>query len=240
MVSYNQVTDPFIEWSRAAFAEEIEIGFKRAKVFDAPVTQVLWLALEEFSAAQLRILGRVLPMGPVVELRNTFNEEEKQLTQALIAARDRIWESHQQEIGEQMEQILKKPVREEAKKILGLAGGIFKEIAQHWDYEIRKVEPTVWMLTRSEPWGSISVPFDLYERIEFSYHIRMESSQVSGLPKADTYLGRLGLSGRSACKVVDASTCEEKFRKVAELIHWQLGAYGRIMKSISGPGFGGG
>jgi hypothetical protein len=228
-------SQPLVEWAKEAFAHEVQTGFSRAKVFDAPVLQIVFLALQEFPAEELQRLAQILPAGQVADLRGTLSPEDAKLVEAVIAAKNRIYAARQTEIVEQMTKVLQKPVREEAEKIRRMAGGIFREIAEHWHYEIRKAEPAVWLLTISEKWGSISVPFDLHERIEFSYSIGIQSDQVSGLPGSDHYLGRLGLSGRSACKVTDAKTCAETFWKVAGLIRWQLDAYIRIMVSLAKP-----
>jgi hypothetical protein len=227
----------FAEWGKQAFAEEVELGFSRAKIFNAPVNRVIWLALEEFSKAQLLLLGRILPAGPVSEKREQLTDEEKQLTDALVATVKRIWQARQEEIcGPEEARIFTPAGREEAKKIRRLASGIFKEIAREWKYEIHKEEPAVWLLTSVEKWGSISVDFDLHERMEFSCAVGFAGPLFTGLPRRESYLGRLGLSPKSSCMVTDASTCAGQFRQVAGLIHWQLEAYTRIIESLVKPG----
>ena len=233
------ISKSLIDWAREQFQQEVRTGFARARVFDGPFAQICLEALNAFSPEQLQMLKKILPSyGRVPELQNTMTVEEKKLVDALNDARQHIFRTRLNERMAQVSPLLRRPLSE-FKSILRVARETFAGFAKQWGYDIRKAEPAVWLLSRSEKWGTVVIVFDLHEKISMSYNISIKSDQfieidqVSELPKRDHYLGRLGVGMSSDCFMVDADSCAEKFRQVGEIAHWHADAYIRIIDSLT-------
>jgi hypothetical protein len=221
------------EWGEAVFAQEIETGFSRARVFDGSFARIEFDALKEFSKEDLKVLGTVLPVLDDA-YRKTLAGKELQLVNALHEVRKRLLTERHQEIIEESLR-LHRAVREEMMKIKKAAQAIFKELAKRWNCELRKDEGFVWIFSRPERWGELSMPFDLHEKIEFSYYISIQDNDYRRVLEQDHYLGRLGLISKSACRIDSVQTCEEKLWKASEIIEWQLNEYLRMMESSNWP-----
>jgi hypothetical protein len=222
------------EWGKAAFAQELEMGFRRARIFDGKWARIYFDALGQFSTEDLKILGNILPVMND-EFRKSLAERESQLIDAFYEARKAMILSRREKFIEEATLSLREPLRGELVKIKQMAPGLFKEMAKRWDCKIRKVETSVWMLSRLERWGEIFIPLDLHEAGEFSYDISIEDNDYRRVLQRDDYLNRLGLHSKSACQVTSADTFTEKIGKVAEIIEWQLQEYIRIIEPLDWP-----
>lgn len=222
------------EWGRAAFALELESDFSRARLFDSRWAQIDFDVLQQFSIGDLKILGNILPVRNI-EFRKSLAGRDRQLLDAFHAAGQQLVLSRREQFMEQAVSTLRKPFRDEMVKIRKMAPAIFKEIASRCDCKIRKDEPSVWMLCRLERWGEIFMPFEFSEEMEFSYYISIEDNDYRRVLEKDSYLGRLGFSAKSACRLTSADTFAEKMAKVAEIIEWQMSDYIRVIERLDWP-----
>lgn len=130
--------------------------------------------------------------------------------------------------------IFESPLKEEIPKMKRLAKQHFKETAKQWDCEFQHVEVATWMLSRLERWGEIFIFFDLSEKIDFSYFIKIEDNDYRRVVEHEHYLGRLGF-GDSRCDVSSVDMCAEKIRRVTELVNWQVEEYTNIIELLDWP-----
>lgn len=233
----DELSTRLIEWGKTQFAREIDTGLKRARIFDSRWAEMEFATLDTFSPEELRVLGDLLPARKPEhpELQKTMSERERSLIETLNKTFARIVTERKEEIAERMMGSFRSPLKDEVKKMERVAKERFKELAKQWDCEIRKVELATWRLYRLERWGKLFIVFDLSEKIELSYCINIEDNDYRDVVVRDSYLGRLGFRSKSGCTVTNEEMCEEKIRKMAEVVNWQVEEYSKIIGSLDWP-----
>jgi hypothetical protein len=230
----NDLSAHLKDWGKAAFAHESQIGFSRARIFDGKWAQIEFDVLDQFSKDDLKVLGNLLPVMDD-EFRKSLAGRELRLFEVFLKARKELILGSREKMIAEATLSLEEPLRGELAKIKRMAPGIFKGIAKGWDCKIRKADSSVWMLSRLERWGEIFIIFDLHGAMEFSYSISIEDNDYRRVLDKDSYLGRLGLLGKSACCLTSAETFADKMEKVAEITEWQLNEYTKIIEPLGWP-----
>ena len=118
----------------------------RARVFDGKWVRLSFDALCQFSKDDLTILGNILPVSNP-ERRKLFPGRERQLLDAFEETFKQMVLSRREQMIEEAGLTALEPLRNEAVEIRRRAPAIFKKIAQRLECEIRKAEPSVWMLS---------------------------------------------------------------------------------------------
>jgi hypothetical protein len=221
------------EWGKAAFAHELEIDFSRARIFDGKWARISFDTLRQFSKDDLRTLGNILTVSNL-ELRKSFPDRERQLLGDFEEKFKQQVLNRREQMIEEATSTLREPLAKEWAEIRRNAPAIFKKVARRIEFEIKKEEPSGWMLSRLERWGEIRMPFDLLEPMEFSYYITIEDNDYRRVVERDSYLQRLGISS-STCQLTSAEIFADKMEKVAEIIEWQVNEYIRIIQPLDWP-----
>ena len=233
----DELNSRLVEWGKAAFARELDTGFKQARIFDSRWAEVEFATLETFAPEDLRVLAELLPTRKPEnpELQKTMSDRERGLIETLNQTFARILTERKKEIAERTMSIFDSPLKEEIKRMQLVAKEKLKALAKQWDCEIRKVDAATWRLYRLERWGKLFIFFDFSDRIELSYFINIEDNDYRDVVEHDSYLGRLGLRSGSRCTVTTAEMCEEKIPRMAEIVNWQVDEYSKIIESLDWP-----
>jgi len=221
------------DWGKAAFAQELESDFSRARIFDGKWARISFDTLGQFSKDELKALGNILPVSNL-QVRQSLPDRERELLSAFEEKSKQLVLNRREQMIAEAVAIVRGPQRNKTTEIRRAAPAIFKKIAKRLEFEIRRDEPSVWMLSRLERWGEIRMPFDLHEEMEFSYYISIEDNDYRRVLERDSYLRRLGISS-SACELTNVEMFAQKMEKVAEIIEWQLNEYIQIIQPLDWP-----
>jgi hypothetical protein len=226
-----------VEWAKAEFAQAVETGFRKARIFDSPWNKMGFDTLDTFSPEEQRILGNILPTRTIEdpEFENALlSERERSLVETFDKTYKQLVLERREDLIERAVSVLSDPLDEEIKKMQRVAKEKFRELAKQWECEIRKVEVAAWRLCRLERWGKLFIFFGMSEKIELSYYIDIEDNDYRDVVKRHSYPGQLGIAS-GKCEVTDAEMCADKIRQVAEVVNWQVEEYTKIIESLDWP-----
>lgn len=231
-----RVLDNVRQWADRALLLELETDFARARTFDGLIPRQRLGVLRQQSPENLRILARALPLGvwsdsPVAyESRKLLSWEESNALDSLLVAsaalRQEHWSASLQRIARGNAPEFRHQFRQGARA----CNAVIRHIANKWKSSVVTCGAGEWGLLREEPWGTITVSFDLLKYLDLAYSICISDRTRRSLVFHHHYLGVLGI-GSSEWSNESAADCPETLNKASEFVQWHVEQYEALVES---------
>ena len=223
------------QWAERAFLLELETDFARARTFDGLFPRQRLAVLRQQPPENLRILARALPLGvwsdspAAYEARKLLLWEERKALDSLLAASATLREDHWYASLRHIERGNVPEFRRQFRQGARACNAVIEQIANKWKTSVVSCEAGEWGLVREEPWGRITVSFDLLKYLDLTYSICLSDRNQHSQVFHHHYLGVLGI-GSSEWANESAAQCPETLNNASEFVRWHVEQYEALVE----------